>query len=604
MTTHVPALPPVALTFDAAGDWCFGWYHPPALPWRDMAIVLCPPMGHEAVCSYPTQVQLATTLAEAGFPVFRFDYHGTGDSSGDGMDAARVNAWVDSTVAAIEQARRHSQAQSVALLGIRLGATFALEAAAREGGVDSLLLWAPCASGKAFVREMRAAGVQDDEGMLHAMGERYTAPTLVELQALDPAKAATTAPARRALVIGRDDLSAEGPLPKSLRALGMDVDYRVLPGYAAMVDEPRAGVLDAATLREIENWFASSPAARVRADVVAPPVEDPCWRQSGPVRESLVRCGAGGSLVGVVTEPAEGRANDRAGQTGLLLLNVGGNYRVGPHRVYVGLARTLAAAGHAVLRLDIAGIGDSPAASGQKAGTLYERASAQDVRAAIDALAQRGCREFVLLGICSGSYLAFQTALVDERADGVVLMNSRLLEWTPGKPGDTWQSSMQQYAKSSDYYRRALFTAEAWRKLLRGQVDVRLIATRMLSLATARLARALSFGGHEESLLRKMRRLCARGTDVLMLVSEADDGRDYVEFHFGPSGRRMRAHPNFRMAYVPDADHTFSRPGNREHVARELLRHLAQRPLPARRHPATPEPPASVLEEATPSTPL
>ena len=62
-----------------------------------------------------------------------------------------------------------------------------------------------------------------------------------------------------------------------------------------------------------------------------------------------------------------------------------------------------------------------------------------------------------------------------------------------------------------------------------------------------------------------------------MLVSDADDGRDYVEFHFGGAGRRMRAHPNFRMAYVPDADHTFSRPGNREHVLPQLLRHLAQR---------------------------
>jgi hypothetical protein len=99
--------------------------------------------------------------------------------------------------------------------------------------------------------------------------------------------------------------------------------------------------------------------------------------------------------------------------------------------------------------------------------------------------------------------------------------------------------------------------------------------------------RALTFGRErEESVLSKMQRLCARGTDVLMLVSDADDGRDYVEFHFGPDGRRLRGHPNFRMAYVPDADHTFSRPGNQEHVLPELLRHLAQRPAPHRRAPA------------------
>jgi alpha-beta hydrolase superfamily lysophospholipase len=603
MTTVAAAAPAVCLTFEAAGDWCFGWYHPPAQPWRDTAIVLCPPIGHEAVCSYPTQLQMARALAAAGFPVLRFDYHGTGDSGGDAGEPGRVQAWIDSARQAVAQARGRSQARSVALLGIRLGATLALEAASQLGGVDSMLLWAPCASGKAFMREMRAGGVRSDDGVLHAMGERYSASTAADLLALDATRAGP-APARRALVIGRDDLPAEGPLPRALRARGMDVEFRVLPGYAAMVDEPRAGVLAEATLRELIEWFAASPAAALRDDAPPVPVETLRSRACGAVRETAVRCGPGRSLVGVLTEPAACPAPDRPGQTGVLLLNVGGNYRVGPHRTYVGMARALAAAGHPVLRLDIAGIGDSPPPAGQPWANLYMRESAQDVRAAIDALALHGCREFVLMGICSGSYLSFQAALADERVNGIVLMNTRLLEWTPGKLGDSWQTSMQQYAKSSDFYRRALFTGEAWTRLLRGQVNVKLIARRMFALGAARLKRALSFGGREESLLRKMQRLCARGTDVLMLVSDADDGRDYVEFHFGPSGRRMRMHPNFRMEYVPEADHTFSKPGNREHVLPELLRHLAQRPAAPRRVAASPEPPAAALDEAAPSAPL
>jgi len=336
-------------------------------------------------------------------------------------------------------------------------------------------------------------------------------------------------------------------------------------------------VLDTATLRTVCEWFISSPAARARSEAVTAPDEPTEWRPTGDVREMPLRCGSAGSLYGVLCEPAAGVA--AKAPTGIVLLNVGGNHRVGPHRVYVKMARTLAAAGHAVLRLDVAGIGDSPPAPGQPWGNLYERNSVHDVRAAIDALVQRGCREILLMGICSGSYLSFQAALVDERVDGVVLMNARLLEWTPGQPGDSWQTSMQQYAKSTDYYRRALFKPEVWQKFLRGQVNLPLIARRFAALTAARLRRALSFGNaREESLLAKMQRLCARGTDVLMLVSDADDGRDYVEFHFGAAGRRMRMHPNFRMAYVPDADHTFSRPGNQEHVLPQLLRHLDQRP--------------------------
>jgi alpha-beta hydrolase superfamily lysophospholipase len=572
---------PACLTFDTPAGWCFGWYHAPTVPWHDLAVVLCPPLGFEAVSSYPTQVQLAGALADAGLPVLRFDYHGTGDSAGHGGDPDRVEAWLASIEAAVAQARAQSGAAHVALLGVRLGATLAIEAARRLGGVDSLVLWAPCPAGRTFVRELKAGGRTDADGSIHALGEHYSVQTLDALRALDATRG-TARPASRVLVVGRDDLPIEGPLPSALRQLGAQVEYRVLPGFAAMVQEPRAGVLETETLNAFADWLLASPAAVPQVGPAPRPHDDLRWRATGEVRETALRSGPGDSLFGVLSEPAPGPAPDRGGETGIVLLNVGGNHHVGPHRVYVKMARTLAAAGHPVLRLDVGGIGDSPPSPGQPWSNLYDRDSVQDVRAAVDALAQRGCREILLMGICSGSYLAFQTALADERIGGVVLMNSRLLEWTPGQAGDSWQNSMQQYAKSTDYYRRAMFKPEVWQKFLRGHVNVGLIARRFLAVTAARLQRAFSFGGErEESLLSRMQRLCARGTSVLMLVSDADDGRDYVEFHFGAGGRRMRGHPNFRMVYVPDADHTFSRPGNQEHVLPQLLRYVDQRP-PAR----------------------
>jgi alpha-beta hydrolase superfamily lysophospholipase len=567
---------PVPLTFDTPHGWCSGWYHAPAAPWRDLAVVLCQPVGYEAICSYPTQVQLARSLAQAGFPVLRFDYHGTGDASGNDDDPARVQAWSASVEAAIAQARTLSGANHLCLFGLRLGATLAIDAASRVGGVDELVLWAPCPGGKAFVRELRAGGTEDAEG-IRAQGFRFAPATVQDLLALDAMKF-VQAPAPRVLLVPRDDIPAEGPLPKALRARGAQVDVQPLAGFAAMVGEPRAGVLDAPTLEALVSWLAASPCAVVREEAPPPLVADALPRILGGVHESPLRMRPHGGLYGVLSEPAN--AGDRA-RTAVVLLNVGGNHHVGPQRIYVSAARTLAAAGYRVLRMDIAGVGDSEPVAGQAWGRLYEKDSAQDVAVAIDALAARGCREFVLMGICSGSYVAFQSALAEPRVHGIVLMNSRLLEWTPGKPGDGWQDSMQQYAKSTAYYRRVLFEPEVWLRVARGQVNVRLIATRFLALATARIRRLFSIGsGREETLLHKMQRLCARGCDVLMLVSDADDGRDYVEFHFGASGRRLRAHRNFRMAYIPDADHTFTRPGNEKLVFDELLRHLAGRTPP------------------------
>ena len=574
----VPA--PQAVHFDTPSGWCFGWYHAPQPPARDLVVVLCPAVGYEAVSSYPSWVQLARHLASQGLAVFRFDYQGTGDSSGSDRDEGRVAAWRASIDAAIRRAQELSGAPRVALAGLRLGAALAVEAAARHGGVDRLLLWAPCPTGRAFVRELRATGTETPDGLL-AMGTLYRADTLADLALLDATRW-DAAPAGQALVIGRDDLPVEGPLPKALAKAGVDTQYRVLPGYAAMVGEPREGVLAAPVLDAITQWLlaGSRSVAPLPPSAELPPS---AWRATGGVREAPVLFGPRGSLVGILSEPQDGPVDTRAGHTGIVLVNVGGNYRIGPHRVYVPMARAMAEAGHRVLRMDLAGIGDSPPEPGKPWANLYARESAADVRAAIDLLALHGCRDFVLMGICSGSYVAFQTALVDPRVSGLVLMNSRLLEWTPGKAGDSWQDSMQQYAKSTAWYRRALLRPEVWLRLLRGEIHVRLIARRFLALAGARLRRLAGGGGSgEETLLARMKRLCARGTDVLMLVSDADDGRDYVEFHFGRGGSRLRAHRNFRMAYVPEADHTFSRPGNQAFVIPALLEHLHQRRLPPR----------------------
>ena len=56
---------------------------------------------------------------------------------------------------------------------------------------------------------------------------------------------------------------------------------------------------------------------------------------------------------------------------------------------------------------------------------------------------------------------------------------------------------------------------------------------------------------------------------------------DILEFHFGAAGSRLRQYPGFRMRYVPEADHTFSRPGNQSHVLPLLLDHLERRPAAA-----------------------
>ena len=68
--------------FGNPGSPLYGSYESPsASVRRDCGIVLCYPLMAEYLRSHRAFRQLAVRLAEAGFPVLRFDYFGSGDSA-------------------------------------------------------------------------------------------------------------------------------------------------------------------------------------------------------------------------------------------------------------------------------------------------------------------------------------------------------------------------------------------------------------------------------------------------------------------------------------------------------------------------------------------
>ena len=75
-------------------------------------------------------------------------------------------------------------------------------------------------------------------------------------------------------------------------------------------------------------------------------------------------------------------------------------------------------------------------------------------------------------------------------------------------------------------------------------------------------------------MLAKVKRLSVRGTDTLMIMAAEDDGRDYVEFHFGNHGRYLLDNPHFRMVLVEQSDHTFSDASSQQFVIATLCSYL------------------------------
>lgn len=127
--------------------------------------MLCPPIGTELLRSYRAFRQLATMLAKLGYDVLRFDYHGTGDSSGDCLDCSVVQ-WRQDIHTAIEELKDTSGVDQVSLVGLRIGATLAA-AVAKTEHVSRLILWEPVIDGSLYLEDRIATNLKYETEIGH-----------------------------------------------------------------------------------------------------------------------------------------------------------------------------------------------------------------------------------------------------------------------------------------------------------------------------------------------------------------------------------------------------------------------------------------------------
>lgn len=279
--------------------------------------------------------------------------------------------------------------------------------------------------------------------------------------------------------------------------------------------------------------------------------------------ETALLFGAGKGLVGVITDPAAGPGG---GRPAVVLLNAGLLHRVGPNRLYVKLARRLAASGFVVMRFDLSGIGDSRAAVDR---TSFEERAVAETRAALDLLAAtRGADRFLVGGLCSGADNALRAALEDARIAGLAL-----LEPVSGAPsaGQMLGSYRDRLLRPSSWLRLLSGRSELWSglaHLLKAHLSRRRRRPERMapspSVAGVAASGALVAASPEsppdpppESPGRQMRRF-AEGGGSLCLVYSADNPAHY---HYAKVlGRDLRGltEDRLRVTVVPESDHVFT----------------------------------------------
>jgi pimeloyl-ACP methyl ester carboxylesterase len=136
------------------GSPLYAAYHPAAdvksETSRQFPVVIAPPLFEERKSAYAPLRRLAEKLAAAGHATLRFDYRGSGESGGDPAKRRWSHLAEDLAVVRKTLARLSGKRDSV-LLGLRMGATLALQETLRAGG-EGVIALAPIVKGAAQVR--------------------------------------------------------------------------------------------------------------------------------------------------------------------------------------------------------------------------------------------------------------------------------------------------------------------------------------------------------------------------------------------------------------------------------------------------------------------
>lgn len=262
------------------------------------------------------------------------------------------------------------------------------------------------------------------------------------------------------------------------------------------------------------------------------------------MKEKTVLLGKSKSLVGIVTNPDS--EIDGRELPAIILLNSGLLHRVGPNRLYVKIARKLAAAGFVVLRFDLSGIGDSRVPNDNQA---YDESTGAitDTRDVMDYLSEtRGIRQFILMGLCSGGSNAFGVACRDERVVGVNLIE--------GFAFPTNAYFAQAYSKS-------LLSFRSWWRLITGKSEIWGLIRGLIRFHTSEQMRQLTENLQvpgKADLLSDLDTLIKRGIHICFIYSQ--NGSAYYNYQkiFEEKVRSLPHPQRPRVEVLKDTDHLFT----------------------------------------------
>jgi pimeloyl-ACP methyl ester carboxylesterase len=403
-------------------------------------------------------------------------------------------------------------------------------------------------------------------------------------------------PARRALILIRDDLPPDRQVAERMAAVGVGVQEGMFANYAQLRWRVDYSAYPAEAFEQVIGWLQPHPRpARppiCYSSEVSLPIPD--------VRETAMAFGPAPGLFGVLCGPV---APPVGARPTLVFLSPGTTPHMGDDRMWVLMARRFARMGFTSLRFDVAGVGDSSARTGDAAPVANLGQAAADLKAALDWLETVGSKQFILVGYCLGAKVACNLALRDPRVTAQFLINPWRLFWSEGAP-------LRGFHKPA-YYLRAARNPTAWRRVLGGAIsgpvfrrEARRLARGVLAALRRRIsteetrgssascsARAIARRGlarleqrlfetqtpeqaAAQAAVHRIRSLAARGVNTLLIYGDSDLLLEELEEYFGLGREHLAERLNLHIRLLAGVKHSLLRRSDRDQVVAILEEQL------------------------------
>lgn len=522
-------------------------------------MVLCPALGYEALLSYLTMQDTAAQLAErTGAAVLHFDYDGTGDSAGTDEDPDRVAAWIRSVHHALDYAKGlSSEPGPLLVVALRAGALIAAAAAAERSDVSAFALWAPCATGKAFLREQRAfsqlqnaaaaGGAQAPAGV-ESNGFVFTEATVAALEALS-LKTLAKPPAPELLVIQREDLRIANLFPKAFASdAAVRIEEQSTTDYKTMMEPPWLWEAPTQSIAVLADWVTRMTRDAKELAPPAAPSTKAATVEPGVTEQPLT---FGANRFGILTTPA---GNGHAATHAVVLVTSTFGYRIGPNRVNVQLARRLAREGVATFRIDVRGVGDSRDVLGAPPPLPYDTGAVEDVCDAVTTIESLGYRGLTLSGVCAGAFLAWAAAerIAERETKPMQLLLVNLEVFDP-VPYD--RKLMAAFENPPPGVKQQLQAAKTWPEKARVALPVVVKAAKIggAALRASAPTRLL-----KDTLGARIHRIAKQGSRIDFVYSRGDQGLAHYKRRAALHHVRFLLRRIVNIEIIDGPDHSFT----------------------------------------------